>query len=98
MLGIIGDVMYEIFETDKFDKKVKKVFNKLATKALIKIRQKLHPVLKINPYYGTCIKKLKGCDDDIYRYRLGSYRVFYIIDEDKKVVQLINIDHRKDCY
>jgi mRNA interferase RelE/StbE len=33
-----------------------------------------------------------------WRYRIGKFRLFYIIDEKEKVVAMISIDDRKDAY
>lgn len=41
-------------------------------------------------------KKLKG--EDAYRIRLGNYRVIYEIHDNKLIVVVIDIDHRKQIY
>lgn len=43
-------------------------------------------------------KKLKGAKEDLYRIRVGDYRVVYQVEEDSLVVVLIRIGHRKDVY
>lgn len=42
-------------------------------------------------------KKLVGTDNT-YRIRVGDYRVVYEIDDDKVLVLIIRIRHRKDAY
>ncbi len=44
------------------------------------------------------IKKLKGVDDreDLYRLRVGSYRITYAIN--KNVIKVARIDHRGKGY
>jgi mRNA interferase RelE/StbE len=49
-----------------------------------------------DPHPHGC-KKLKG-SDDAYRIRVGDYRVIYEIDDDKIVVFVVRIRHRKDAY
>lgn len=44
------------------------------------------------------VKKLKGETTDIWRVRVGSYRVLYTIKEDHLVVFVVRIGHRKDVY
>lgn len=45
---------------------------------------------------GTDIKKLSG--HDLYRLRVGNYRVLYAIDEEIRLVNIENIDNRGDVY
>jgi mRNA interferase RelE/StbE len=43
------------------------------------------------------VEKLEG-EDDQYRIRVGSYRVIYSIWDDRLVVLVIRIGHRRDVY
>lgn len=45
---------------------------------------------------GTDIKKLSR--HDLYRLRVGNYRVLYAIDEEIRLVNIENIDNRGDVY
>jgi mRNA interferase RelE/StbE len=45
---------------------------------------------------GMDIKKLKG--DEIFRMRLGDYRVLYSIDQDNKTVKITSIAHRSKVF
>jgi mRNA interferase RelE/StbE len=49
-----------------------------------------------NPRPPGC-KKLKGGDKD-WRIRVGDYRVVYTIDDQKLLVEVTRIRHRKDVY
>ena len=42
-------------------------------------------------------RKLKGYDD-VFRIRVGRYRVLYSISESRLVVLILKIGHRKDIY
>ena len=42
-------------------------------------------------------RKLRGYKD-LWRIRVGNYRVVYIIDDDRKMVSVTRIAHRKDVY
>lgn len=44
------------------------------------------------------VKKLKGETIDIWRIRVGSYRVLYTIEDDRLTVVVVRIGHRKDVY
>ena len=58
----------------------------------------MYPLLRENPYFGPNIKKLKGTYRDLYRFRIGEYRLFYKIEESMIVVFIITIEKRKDAY
>jgi mRNA interferase RelE/StbE len=42
-------------------------------------------------------KKLRGADD-LWRVRVGDYRIVYAVDDDAAVVEIRVIRHRKDAY
>ena len=42
------------------------------------------------------VKKLTG--RDAWRIRIGNYRIIYEIQEDKLIVLIVHIGHRKDIY
>lgn len=45
---------------------------------------------------GTDIKKMRGYD--LYRLRVGDYRVLYDIDDMVKIITIENVDNRGDVY
>jgi len=51
--------------------------------------------LETNPYLG---KPLRGELVGKRSLRVGDYRVIYAVDEDKKVVILFTVGHRKAVY
>ena len=63
-----------------------------------KISEYVYPQLRGNPFFGSNIKKLKGEFEGLYRYRVGKYRIFYKIENDKVLVIILDIDDRKDAY
>ncbi len=52
--------------------------------------------LKNNPRPADC-KKIKG-GENLYRLRSGVYRILYQVFDDKVLVIVIRIGHRKDVY
>jgi len=52
--------------------------------------------LKEEPRPRGCVK-LKG-EDDLWRIRVGDYRVVYTIADDKLIVLVVRVAHRKDVY
>jgi len=49
-----------------------------------------------NPY-PQGVKKLTGFDHT-YRIRVGDYRILYNIHENRLVIEIIRVRHRKDAY
>ena len=43
------------------------------------------------------VKKLSE-SERTYRLRVGSYRVIYELEEEKLIIQIIRVRHRKDAY
>ena len=78
------------------------LIERYAQKQIMKLDKKIIPFIKSaiadladNPRpYGY--KKLKG--EDAYRIRVGDYRVIYEINDDKIIVTVVMVGHRKDIY
>jgi mRNA interferase RelE/StbE len=49
-----------------------------------------------NPRPSGCIK-LKG-EDNLYRIRIGDYRVVYAIEDEICIVDVVKVAHRKEVY
>jgi mRNA interferase RelE/StbE len=86
---------YKIAETETFSKKIASPKYKVLYK---KINDYVYPLLRENPFYGSNIKKLKGEYKEVYRYRIGDYRLFYKVSEETVIVFIIDIEARKDSY
>ncbi len=95
-----GDALsnYRVFETDEFLKKLKKMPFRNATFLRKKLDSFVYPQIRTEPYWGNNIKKLKGYSPDTWRYRIGRFRLFYIINQDKKIIYMLTVDDRKDIY
>ena len=86
---------FEIAETETFQRSISK---KEFVKIYNKIKTYVYPQLRINPFFGKNIKKLKGEFKDVYRYRIGEYRLFYQVDEKQILIFIMDIAKRKDAY
>lgn len=86
---------FKIAETETFGKKIK-------THKYISLYQKIngyvYPILRENPFFGPNIKKLKGSYKEVYRFRIGDYRLFYKISDETVIVFILDIELRKDAY
>lgn len=87
--------MYEIAETTTFQKSIKK---KKLQNIYEKLEKDVFPLISEEPHYGPNIKKLSGNLEGLHRYRIGNYRLIYLIDEEQKMIFLVDLVHRKDAY
>lgn len=44
------------------------------------------------------VKKLAGNKEELYRIRVGDYRILYHIEDDRLIVLVVRIGHRRDVY
>jgi mRNA interferase RelE/StbE len=89
---------YRIFETDEFRRNVRALDSRQRTFVEIKLNRYVYAQLRVGPYFGPNIKKLHDYEPETWRYRIGRFRVFYSIDEPKRIVNILTLDHRKDAY
>ena len=52
--------------------------------------------LSCNPRPHNCVKLRGG--GNLWRIRIGVYRVIYGIDDNKKLIDIIAVRHRRDAY
>jgi mRNA interferase RelE/StbE len=53
--------------------------------------------LEKNPRPSGC-KKLKGKNEELWRIRVGDYRVVYSIEDILLIIDIRKVGHRKDIY
>ncbi len=100
MLTKGGDSLpeYRIFETEEFLKKLNKLPQAESSFIRRKLEEYIYPQLRQEPFFGPNIKKLCGYSPDTWRYRIGKFRLFYGVDEEKDVVLVLTIDLRRNAY
>ena len=89
---------FRIFETAQFLDDLKRISPSRRGKVEAKLRGFVYPQLRDQPYFGANIKKLKGFKPETWRYRIGTYRFFYIVDDRDKIVFLVSADTRQQSY
>jgi len=87
-----------VFETKEFLNKLAKLPKNYSESIYIKLKEYVYPQLKKEPFFGTNIKKLRGYSPDIWRYRIGKFRLFYFVDTKEHIIYIISIDYRRDVY
>ena len=89
---------FQIAETDQFLGDLERLSSAGKERIALKLRSYVYPQLREQPYFGANIKKLRGYKPDTWRYRIGSYRFFYIIDDEQKMVFMIAAGTRQQSY
>ncbi|MDO8955123.1 MAG: type II toxin-antitoxin system RelE/ParE family toxin [Gammaproteobacteria bacterium] len=79
----------------KFKSSVEKDLRKIAKKEGEKILQDISNKLAKDPRLGI---PLKGNKDELWRYRIGDYRVIYSFSDIEVWILVVHIAHRKEVY
>lgn len=77
-----------------FTRGFSKEFDKLPKSIREQILSALEKTV-VNPYAGT---KLRGKLEGLLRWRVGKYRVIYLINEKEKTIVFLDIGLRKSIY
>lgn len=87
--------MYKVIYSKNSVRDLKKIDKKIAQRIIKKI-----DFFSEQTNAGSFAKKLKGFEDDKYRFRVGDYRVIFKIDVNGeiRILLILNIKHRKDVY
>lgn len=72
-----------------------KSLERVAKRELVRIKKKIDELSGNLPDPRTT--KLKG-DNSFHKIRSGDYRILYEIHEDRLVILVVKIGHRKDVY
>ena len=80
--------------TSAFTRGFTKEFDELPKSIKEQISKALEKTVE-NPYAGT---KLRGRLEGLWRWRVGKYRIIYLIDEKKKAIVFLDVGLRKSIY
>jgi mRNA interferase RelE/StbE len=91
-------VAYRVFETRQFLMDLEALDPAVRDRLEKKLRDSVYPRLQESPRFGPNVKRLQGYEPPTWRYRVGDWRFFFAIDEDRKVVSMLTADHRGSAY
>ncbi len=89
---------FRILETEQFEKDLRLITRAGHSQIVEKLRTTVYPQLRIHPHFGSNIGKLKIYLPQTWRYRIGSWRFFYEIEEAERIVFMIAASHRGRAY
>lgn len=84
--------VYSVITTKSAAREIDAIQNRLDRERIIRRVQQLAE----NPRPAGS-KKLKG-SDNTYRIRQGDYRIIYDVEDDRVLVLVLKVAHRKDVY
>lgn len=85
---------YKVVYSKKAEKQLKKLDKFISRRIVSWIDRNLDG--RENPYFQG--KGLEGTLHNLWRYRVGNYRILAKIDSNKIIILIISIAHRKDIY
>lgn len=78
-----------------FARSARKELESLSTPTIERVIQQID-LLAMNPRPRGC-RKLKG-EKNLWRVRVGNYRVIYAVFDDEQILDIIRIRHRSEVY
>ena len=79
-----------------YEKRVAKDIEKIPHADVARIVEKIHALAREEQWLD--IKKLKWYIDNLYRLRVGDYRVIYEKRNDELIILILQVGHRKEIY
>ncbi|MEK7767534.1 MAG: type II toxin-antitoxin system RelE/ParE family toxin [bacterium] len=87
---------YKIFETHAFRRDLSALQAGDRSRIERKLEDVIYPSLRDEPHAGPNIRKLRDWQPETWRYRTGSWRCFYEIDESSRMVNMTAIERRSE--
>ena len=89
---------YRLFETKTYQRDLDRLGPAASKRIRAALETRVYPVLRATPRNVPSAARLRAWDPPTWRIRIGSWRIFYEIDDEKSLVFLTAADHRKDAY
>ena len=89
---------YRLFETRTFQDDLDRLGAAAARRIRLTLESRVYPLLRTSPRQVPSAARLRDWNPPTWRIRIGSWRIFYEIDDEGQIVFLTAADHRKDAY
>ena len=83
--------MYEVVVPKSVTKRIRHLPVQVRGRVLEKVA-----ALAVEPRPAACRKLV--AEDDLYRLRVGDYRIVYFVDDDSQKVVISRVAHRREVY
>ena len=91
-------VNYRLFETQSYQRDLDRLGAAASRRIRAVLKDRVYPVLRATPRSVSSAARLRNWEPPTWRIRIGNWRIFYEIDDEKAIVFLTAADHRKDAY
>jgi mRNA interferase RelE/StbE len=89
---------YRLLETPGFQKDLDRLGEAVSRRIRRVLITRVYPVLRASPRQVPSAARLRDWEPPTWRIRLGTWRVFYEVDDEQRIVVLTAAEHRKDAY
>jgi len=89
---------YRIFETATYQRDLDRLGTPVSRRIRDTLETRVYPLLRAHPRQIPSAARLRDWEPPTWRVRIGSWRVFYEINDERRIVFLTAADHRKDAY
>ena len=89
---------YRIFETATFLEDLAAAPASQRERLRSKLTGYVYPMLRRSPREHPQARALRGYHPETWRWRLGDWRAFYMIDDEERVVSMTAFALRRDVY
>jgi mRNA interferase RelE/StbE len=97
-LAGVGLPEYRLFETQTYRRDLDRLGSAASRRIRTALEDRVYPVLRATPRSVPSAARLRAWDPPTWRIRIGSWRIFYEIDDGRAIVFLTAADHGKDAY
>jgi mRNA interferase RelE/StbE len=95
----VGDSSeYRLLETSGFQKDLNRLGAAVSRRIRATLVTRAYPLLRATPRQVPSSARLRDWEPPTWRIRVGSWRIFYEIDDERRIVSLTAADLRKDAY
>lgn len=79
----------------EFSRQADRQFRNLSSQIQQRLKPKIDSLATTPRPHGS--EKLSGADQ-LYRLRVGDYRIIYAVEDDRVLVLVVKVGHRRDVY
>jgi mRNA interferase RelE/StbE len=88
---------YRIFETRTFQRDLEALGPAATRRLRSTLEDRTYSILRANPRSTPSAARLQNWEPPTWRIRIGSWRIFFEIDDAERIVFLTAAQHRKDA-
>jgi len=89
---------YRLFETATFRRDLERLGPEVSRRIRATLEKRVYPVLRVTPRQAPGAARLSDWEPPTWRIRIGSWRIFYEINDEKRVVSLAVAAYRGEAY